>query len=241
VLFTSHRLPLNFEDASVEVLRLEDGTRTRLVTGAYAPLYLEGEDRKGYLIYSKEGNVLAQRFDAERGTTEGTASTLFEGVVSELTTGFSRISVSASGRLIYRPDSGRKAQIVWLEAGGEVTPVGEPGDFRDLSLSHDGSRFAYSARGRASIQDWRRLAVLPLHPSARAYGFTWTPDDRLLAVSTNDGIFVVRSDAAAAPASLIRGQQYLSPSSSVMAVGSSRTPAAVMLMSTLRSTCVVPV
>jgi Tol biopolymer transport system component len=103
---------------------------------AYAP--------PGYLLFSRERNLMAQRFDPKRMQIEGDPLPVAEQIQY-----FSQIfdalfSVSENGLLLYQPRAASSlAQLVWFgRSGKQGGSLGPPGDQANPRISADGKRVA---------------------------------------------------------------------------------------------------
>jgi Tol biopolymer transport system component len=97
----------------------------------------------GYLLFVRDGNVVAQHFDAEEGRLTGEAVPIVTGVDMYLNLRGS-FSVSDSGVLVYRSRESRTPyEITWFDRKGQrLRTVGEPGLYVDMELSPDGTQVA---------------------------------------------------------------------------------------------------
>jgi serine/threonine protein kinase len=95
----------------------------------------------GYLLFVRDGNVVAQPFDAEQGRLTGEAVPLVTEVRMALGPR-GAFSVSDSGLLVFDGrESSPPYEIAWLDRNGQqLRTVGEPGHYRDVELSPDGSQ-----------------------------------------------------------------------------------------------------
>jgi Tol biopolymer transport system component len=98
----------------------------------------------GYLLFMREGALLAQPFDASSGKTTGEAVPVAEQVGSFVTNGQGQFSASQgltdSALLAYTSGSPFEAQLTWYDRTGEALgTVGHPGGSLRPSLSPDGS------------------------------------------------------------------------------------------------------
>jgi serine/threonine protein kinase/Tol biopolymer transport system component len=94
----------------------------------------------GYLLFVREGALLAQRFDLAAHQLRGEPATVAEGVSHFQRTGFSDFSVSRNGVLAFQAAS-RPSQLVWVTRdGAEAGVVGEPANYAGFRLSPDGQR-----------------------------------------------------------------------------------------------------
>jgi dipeptidyl aminopeptidase/acylaminoacyl peptidase len=97
----------------------------------------------GYLVYARDGTLLAQRFDANSAQISGEPFPIVEPVRYFLSTGAATFATSRNGVLVYQanPDSGR---IVWLDrSGNEAGAIGEAGSYSRVRISPDGRRVLF--------------------------------------------------------------------------------------------------
>ena len=101
----------------------------------------------GHLLFPRQGELLAQSFDATRLTLDGEAFRVADGVSVNPGISLASLSASASGPIAYGTDSIRRTQFTWFDRSGRrLETLGAP-DQRSLanpSLSPDGSRIAFS-------------------------------------------------------------------------------------------------
>ena len=123
-------------------MSLADNKRQVIVEGASNAKYLAG----GYLLYLRDGTMLARPFDVKRLELTGAAAPVREsfwvldGTVPQL-------SVSRAGDLVYLPGSSaaRPRVLVWVTRQGVVTRLPHPaGVYADPRLSPDGRRITAS-------------------------------------------------------------------------------------------------
>ena len=132
-------------------------------------------------------------------------------------------SVSATGRLVYRPIARPLAQLTWFDRHGQpLGTVGAPEVIFNLDLSRDGRRVAVSkltqqAGNGAEFDIWlkdlttgtqKRLTDNP----AWEFDPTWSPDSTRLTFNSNRpspgtpyGLFVRRADGTGDDVELISG------------------------------------
>jgi eukaryotic-like serine/threonine-protein kinase len=89
----------SFDEARIEVLRLDDRSRHRLVEGGTAPRYLAN----GVLQYQRGGQLLAVRFDLGRLEVSGVPVPVADGVDYFPPSGSSYDTVSSTGTLVFAP------------------------------------------------------------------------------------------------------------------------------------------
>ena len=95
----------------------------------------------GYLLYVREGTLLAHRFDLSRLETEGDPMPVVQRVNLAGWQSFSVFSASESGVLVTAPLFAPASRLVWLDRGGkESGSVGEAAAFGYVRLSPDGRK-----------------------------------------------------------------------------------------------------
>ena len=101
----------------------------------YAPATNSGPGR---LLFLREGTLIAQPFDERRLALAGEPVPVAERVGSFRDGAF--FSVSANDVLVYRP-ADTDSQLAWFDRQGIVAGrASEPGGFREVALSPDGTR-----------------------------------------------------------------------------------------------------
>ncbi len=96
----------------------------------------------GFLVYSREGTLVAQRFDWKSARISGDPVSVAERVRYFYSTGSAAFAARA-GTIAYQsePDASR---LVWFDRGGhEVARLGAAGNYLDLDLSADGKRLLF--------------------------------------------------------------------------------------------------
>jgi Tol biopolymer transport system component len=149
----------------------------------------------GRLLFLREGTLMAQPFDPRRLELAGDAVPVAQRVGSFRDGGF--FSVSANDVLVYRT-ADTDSQLSWFDRQGTVVGrVSEPGGFRSVALSPDGTRAVAS---RTNSQDTTK-ADLWLFDLSRGGGATrltlgagiaefpvWSPDGKRIVFSFNNSM-----------------------------------------------------
>ena len=160
----------------------------------YAPPTDSGPGR---LLFVREGTLMAQPFDATRLAVVGDAVPVAERVGSFRDGGF--FSVSANDVLAYRT-ADTDFQITWFDRQGSVAGrVSEPGRFRSVALSPDGTR-AVASRGNPVDTAKADLWLLDVSRDGGATRLTsgagiaefpiWSPDGkRILYTFNNEALY----------------------------------------------------
>jgi serine/threonine protein kinase/Tol biopolymer transport system component len=204
------------EKTWVYVASLDSKTRTPLLQAASAPRY----SPDGYLLFVREGNLLAQRFDASTAKLSGEAVPVGEkmnylgGAVPD---GYAAFSTARGGLMTYRSNSSLKLQMTWSDRSGKpLGTLGPESDVEEPELSHDGKRVAFEMTNPKAVQEGINLWIadvtrgtisrLTFGQNALAIGSTWSPDDSQIAFArqSSDGwnIYTIGSTGAT-PAKLV--------------------------------------
>jgi len=174
---------------------LDSKETTKILTfgaGTYdiPPRYVE----PGYLLFTRNGTLLAQPFDAEHLKVTGEASTLVE------RSGF---FAASNNILIYQKDPLQAAafglqQLTWFDRkGNPVGKIAMPSDYREgLELSPDGHRAAVSIASNTGAVLGQDIWILDLDRSVpnrmtfdSSYnnGAVWAPDGTRIAFGSSRG------------------------------------------------------
>jgi Tol biopolymer transport system component len=100
----------------------------------------------GYLLYVRDGTLLAQPFDAGRLEFKGDPVPLAEGLPLDVF-GNTPFSVSDSGVLLFQRGRSGERELAWFDrTGRRIRTDGPPGDIQNPALSPDGKRIAMRRR-----------------------------------------------------------------------------------------------
>jgi Tol biopolymer transport system component/tRNA A-37 threonylcarbamoyl transferase component Bud32 len=148
----------------------------------------------GYLVYSSQGTILAQKADADSLRVSGSPFPIAPQVSTFAFWPGTQFSTSRNGVLAYVAGSSGKVQLAWYDRDGKrLGSIGEPGFYPQISLSPDEKRLAVQRTESNVTNLWilelargifSRLTFNPdgdLNPQ-------WSPDGReLLYTSTRNG------------------------------------------------------
>jgi len=229
VLLFQRWLPFNPVHADIVALTLGSGDEQVVLQNAMHPRYI----LQGYLLFAREGVLLAVRFDADRLETHGEPVTVAEDVMHALfasgtngETGLAQYAVSAAGDLAYAsggvyPEPQRKLLRVSRTGASRTLDV-EPRAYWFVRESPDGTQLAFHAgpgqKNDIGVHDLVRGVTRRLNVG----GFvnqepTWSPDGRWLAFSSDrDGtsnVSRIAADGTGEPVRLAPSEKYQSMSS----------------------------
>jgi Tol biopolymer transport system component len=168
-----------------------------LVPSRLGPVYAPSADPgAGYLLFMREGTLLAQPFDNRRLELKGEAAPIAEGV-ADPGNGAPYGAFSATNDvLVFQRGLSPDRQLTWYDQEGKVVgTVGEPSDYRDVVLSPDGTRVARVKGSGQTSNIWlldlsRETNTRFTFGSAIDNNPVWSPDGSRIVFSSNrDGVF----------------------------------------------------
>jgi len=167
-----------FDDARIAVFSLQTGHRKVLVEPGMHPRY----SPSGHLVYARNGNLLAVRFDPQRLEVQGQPFTVLEGVLMSRNTGAANYDISASGDLIYAPgkaDGGART-LFWVDRKGkaEAVPL-PPRSYLHPRLSPDARLLAIEVEGPNHdfyVYDFARGVLSKMTTDGVSHWPVWSPD-----------------------------------------------------------------
>jgi len=127
----------------------------------------------GYLLYVREGTLVAQRFDAGRLVAEGEPVVVAPDVLMDERFSRGVFSASDDGILAYQTGKGSTSSVLrWIDRGGQILgTVGEPAEYFDggtPEISPDGTRVAFQStrsfieRGSGTLAQACAVQLAPL-------------------------------------------------------------------------------
>jgi serine/threonine protein kinase/Tol biopolymer transport system component len=194
-------------ETGVYLASLDKPEKRRLLTASSGAVFAP----PGYLLFVRDGSLLAQAFDAGGQQVTGEALRIADQMEGG---GFGRGGFTASntGVLVYgsRNANAPNQQLYWVDREGKpIGATGSPGNYLGAALSPDETRIATSRPDRQSgtpdiwLHDLARGADqrFTLDP-ANDFFPIWSPDaSRLAWVSTRDGASSLYSKPASGGAS----------------------------------------
>ncbi|HSR09046.1 MAG TPA: protein kinase [Bryobacteraceae bacterium] len=133
----------------------EQQSRERLLPGHLGIGYMPSSNPAfGYVLFLQDETLLAQSFDNRRLQLTGEPVPITEQVGSNGNT-VNYFSVAENGTLIYRKVTASTSRLTWFDRQGKALgTLGEPADYRELSLSPDGTRIAVARRDASNLDVW---------------------------------------------------------------------------------------
>jgi eukaryotic-like serine/threonine-protein kinase len=172
-----------FDDAHIAVLSLQTGQKKVLIEPGMHPRY----SPSGHLVYARNGNLLAVRFDPHRLEVQGQPFTVLEGVLMSRNTGAANYDISAAGDLIYAPgkaDGGART-LFWVDRNGKAERAALPSrSYLHPRLSPDARLLAIEVEGPNHdfyIYDFARDVLSKMTTDGVSHWPVWSPDGSQLA------------------------------------------------------------
>jgi eukaryotic-like serine/threonine-protein kinase len=175
------------------------GTYVGSLRGDAPKLILRGDSDAvyappGYLLFVRDGTLVAQRFDVSGFRLTGEAMPLAENVAVAGISKRGLFNISENGTLVYMELSGvgRTGRILWYDRGGkQIAETGKPGSIDMPSLSPDGNKLALAIEGASGRPDiWVYDLVRGIRTRVTSSGATnvapfWSPDGKKIGFASN--------------------------------------------------------
>jgi len=195
----------SLDDAEICLLDLDNGEVKNLIQGGTQARYVA----PGSIVYARNGQLFAVRFDIEKLTVEGTPRSVLDDVRTVGANGSARYAVSREGTLAYIPGGADmtvgRTDPVWLDLSGRVTSMGlTSGLYVNPALSPDGRRLALGIPG-ANDKVWvydleRRTLSRVTNTPGNDIIPVWSPDGTSIAYSNDlsgtSDVFLVPTDGS---------------------------------------------
>jgi hypothetical protein len=168
----------SFDDARIAVFATETGQRKVLVEGGTCACY----SPSGHLVYARNGNLLAARFDPDRLEVIGRPFTVLEGVLMSRNSGAANFDISRSGDLAYVPGraDGGARQLFLVDRSGraEKLPL-PPRSYLHPRISPDGHKLAIEIEGASHdvyTYDFASAVLSNITTDGISHWPVWSPD-----------------------------------------------------------------
>jgi serine/threonine protein kinase len=174
------------------------------------------DPQNGYMLFGRQGTLLAQPFNATTLSFTGESFPIAEHVETGSVEGIATFSVSTNGILAYGISAGGGAalQLAWFDRQGKLLEsVGVPGNYRGLDLAMDGQHVAVHRHdgngGDIWVTDLSRgtTSRLTFDASQENVSPIWSPDGTRLAYGSfrngKGGLFLKPANNAGAEERLL--------------------------------------
>jgi serine/threonine protein kinase len=170
------------------------GSLTGAETKYLAQADAMGRYADGFLLFGRNGYLMAQPMDEKAHTLSGDPVPLVERIGISEERYFTMFSVSQNGLLVYATEDDSKVQWSWLGTDGkQIGTMGEPGDFVRADISPNGKTALMSKRDVSGgyslwMYDIEHNAVSRFtfgERSGSEYGGRWSPDGKYVAFASN--------------------------------------------------------
>jgi eukaryotic-like serine/threonine-protein kinase len=162
-----------------------------------------GNTGKGYLLWLRDGTLVAQDFDAARLKLSGVPHPVADPVARIGGHGQMQAAVSATGIVLYNSSSPSR-QFKWVDRGGKAQgTVGEPAFSAFFHLSPDGRRIAVDRGGPVGADLWmldvdRGVASRFTSRPGLNLSPVWSADSRTILFASDVPPNLFRKDASGA-------------------------------------------
>ncbi|HYL84486.1 MAG TPA: hypothetical protein VE263_09645, partial [Candidatus Angelobacter sp.] len=183
---------------AVSVSGENDGTYAGSLDGGNPVLVMPGESHavyapSGYLLFVRDGTLMAQPFNASKLSLSGDAMPLAENVAFNVVIRRGIFAVSQNGTLVYETATSGAKKILWYDRSGkQIAETGAPSDLGSQSISPDGTKLAVSDSSGGKPDIWvydlaRGIKTRITHaPGINADPF-WPPDGKSVCFLSNRG------------------------------------------------------
>jgi Tol biopolymer transport system component/predicted Ser/Thr protein kinase len=213
-------MPPRQSQFEIYVGSIDSPSRRRLMTADGTPVYVD----PGYLIYTRNGRVVAHRFDAGRQRLEGAPVVLRDEPDRTDFLGAPSITAGRRGGLGYFAARTPRTRLAWADLRGGSTDLPmSPSNFETVWLSPDGRRAAVvRATSPTSSDLWlltmdRYVLTRLTYSPGRVDRVVWSPDGKRVAFANDrngrwDLFEKVVDDAAPEKPILVSGSLIKYPS-----------------------------
>src|SRR5262249_21688668 len=168
----------SFDDAHIAVFSPRRGVRKVLVEGGFCPSY----SPSGHVVYARNGNLFAVRFDVNRLAVIGQPFQVLEGVLMSRNTGVANFDISSTGDLAYIPGKavGGARTLFWVDRKGRSEQLPLPArSYLHPRLSPDAGRLAIEIEGSnhdVYLYDFRSGVLSNITTDGVSHWPVWSPD-----------------------------------------------------------------
>lgn len=144
--------PDDYDDATIQSIRLDTGERRVVIRGGRMAQYAA----TGHLLFIRGQLLYAVPFDTGSGVAGASPEPVIDGVSGDVTTGAANYAVAGSGAVVFVPGDprGGERRLGWVDRQGRTTAIeAAPALYSDPHVSIDGRQIAVSISASASVRD----------------------------------------------------------------------------------------
>ena len=148
----------------------------------------------GYLVFVRDGMLIAQRFDPRSGVLSGEPMSIADPIDYLLANAWANFGTSRSGAIAFGTTPPARKQMVWFDRSGHFEILRETGGRTRVSLDPDGRRvlFARQQPKTATHSLWildleRNVETRVTSDPTDEYGGLWLPDGKSIVYSAQRG------------------------------------------------------
>jgi eukaryotic-like serine/threonine-protein kinase len=227
--FLYYKLSGQKEARGIYIGSLDGGVNIRLLGDDSNAAYVSSGKGEGYLLFGREGALMAQAFDARQLRLTGepftVAGRVGKGLGSAVVSRRRNFSVSDNGVLVFDPLPNRQRNhLVWMDRGGrKISSLEEASNATTLRLSPDDKRFMVTRfdSGVSGSDLWlsdvtgANVTRFTFDPALDHYP-VWSPDgSRVVWSSSREGAYDLYQKAASGAGQdeiLLKSEYYKFPS-----------------------------
>ena len=179
VVFTTSTTNADYDNATIEAVRLDTRQRVVLHRGGFGGRYLPS----GHVVFVHRDTLFAMPVDVARLSATGPPVPVVANILADATTGRLLLSASRTGAVLVPTGSRSPAieQPTWVSSSGVRTPLPiPPGDYLEPRLSPDGRRLLLSVRTglqrQTVVHDLEGGPPIRLLSGTRDLTPLWAPD-----------------------------------------------------------------
>ena len=192
VLFTITPSSGSLGESSVAVLDLKTGTSKAVLKRGSNAVY----SPTGHLVYGAEGSLRVAAFDLATSSVSGSPVPVASDVQNRPASARFEFDIAANGTMVYIPaalNSDEPRSLMWIDRSGKTEPLrAQQRAYRNVDLSHDGTRVAVEVRDGGVGEIWtldiahETLTELTAGPTSY-YSPAWSADDKRIFFVSGSG------------------------------------------------------
>ncbi len=172
------------DEGGILMLSSLDGTGRLLFPMSSRVEYVD----PGYLVFVRDGTLMAQRFDPRSGNLSGEPLSIADSLHYRLANGWADFATSRNGALAFGTVPAPTGHLALFDRAGKVEMLGATAGYGDVAIDPDGRRVLFDrAQGKSGI---RNLWILDLETKVETR-VTADPTDEFQGIWFPDGKSIV--------------------------------------------------